>query len=213
MIFSCFYRLWSSTRLSSPAARDWLSNWWPPEAIGGQKGKEAIQALGPLLANADNDEYLVSLDYSKAFDHVDPRVADVIFRKFGLPPNLACILCQLWSHQLRFLQYDGQIMREPIRVSKSLPQGDAWSLIAMAAVLTPAMWQLRVEHPSATMRTFVDDRTWTAKTAHEALQVLRFWETWSLTLGLQEYNAKSQFYHRTVAGRTHFLELGVLTWP
>ena len=44
-IFSCFCRLWSSARLASPEARAWLDTWWPAQATGGRKGKEAIQAL------------------------------------------------------------------------------------------------------------------------------------------------------------------------
>ena len=37
-----------------------------------------------------------------------------------------------------FLVYEGRVLPEPVTVSRSLPQGDAWSLIAMVAVLTPA---------------------------------------------------------------------------
>ena len=208
-IFSCFYRLWSSARLASPDARAWLDTWWPAEATGGRKGKEAIQALGPLIAKAASNEFLVSLDYTKAFDHVDPCVSDLVFRKFGMPPNIACILKNFWSHQSRFLVYDGQVLSDPIPVAKSLPQGDAWSLVAMVAVLTPATWQIRSDFPDVTLRPFIDDRTWCAKTVEEALMVDRAWDTWSKMLGLCENKEKSQFYHRTASGRAKFCEFGV----
>ena len=54
---------------------------------------------------------------------------------------------------------DGQILPEPVAVSRSLPQRDAWSLIAMVAVLTPATWQIMHDNPTVTFRAFIDDRT------------------------------------------------------
>ena len=58
-----------------------------------------------------------------------------------------------------------RVLPEPVTVSRSLPQGDAWSLIAMVAVLTPATWQILHENSSVTFRSFIDDRSWSAESA------------------------------------------------
>lgn len=39
-LFSAWYRLWSSTRLKTPAAQQWIDRWWHPSAVGGKKGQE-----------------------------------------------------------------------------------------------------------------------------------------------------------------------------
>ena len=50
-----------------------------------------------------------------------------------------------------------------------MPQGDPWSLLAMVAVLCPAMWEIDRTRPQVTQRNFVDDRSWAAPTVTEAL--------------------------------------------
>ena len=70
-VFSCSYRSWSATRLASPQAHAWLS-------LGVLLRPLVLAEVWICYAMLLRDErqFLVSLDYSKAFDHVDPHASD-----------------------------------------------------------------------------------------------------------------------------------------
>jgi len=91
-LFSAWYRLWSSTRLKSNDAQLWINRWWHPTAVGGRRGQEMYHALIPLISAATEGKYIVSLDYSLAFDYCDPQLAMHIFRKTGMPRNLCNVI-------------------------------------------------------------------------------------------------------------------------
>ena len=67
------------------------------------------------------------------------------------------MLFQQWTHQNRIMTFDGFCLPEFEHVHCSLPQGDPFSLIAMVAVMMPAIYQIDREFPSVTQRSFVDD--------------------------------------------------------
>ena len=71
-LFSTWYRLWSSARLKPVDAQQWINCWWHPSAVGGRRGQEMYHALIPLISAATEGKYIVSLDYSLAFDHCHP---------------------------------------------------------------------------------------------------------------------------------------------
>ena len=207
-LFSSWYRLWASTRLKSDDAQAWISNWWHPSAVGGKKGKEIYHALLPLISAASQGEFIISLDFSLAFDYCDPKLATYLFSRTGMPQNLCNILSSQWLHQQRIITFDGFCLPEFEQVTCSLPQGDPFSLIAMVAVMMPPMCQIARDFPSVTQRNFVDDRTWAAPNADVALQVEQLWSSWSATLNLRENFDKNQYYHKDIAGRRRFTSCG-----
>ena len=81
-VFSCWYRLWASARLRSSDANAWCQRWWPDQAIGGKKKKEIYNALAPLFDRATRGHYIISLDFSLAFDFCDPEIAVFIMKQF-----------------------------------------------------------------------------------------------------------------------------------
>ena len=93
-LFSSWYRLWASARLRTTDAQAWQDTWWPAEALGDKKGKELFEALAPLFQEATKHRYLISLDFSLAFDYCDPLVASFVLEKFGLPAPLGRMLLQ-----------------------------------------------------------------------------------------------------------------------
>ncbi|OLQ01146.1 hypothetical protein AK812_SmicGene16129 [Symbiodinium microadriaticum] len=101
-VFSCWYRLWASARLRSRDANAWCQRWWPDQAIGGKKKKEIYNALAPLFDRATRGHYIISLDFSLAFDFCDPEIAVFIMKQFGLPHGLSTMLLQQWTHQQLF---------------------------------------------------------------------------------------------------------------
>ena len=50
-----------------------------------------------------NEQFLVSLDLSLAFDTLHPRIAIPWMQHIGLPPNIAQLLDCVWSQQRRIL--------------------------------------------------------------------------------------------------------------
>ena len=207
-VFSCWYRLWASARLRSSDANAWCQRRWPDQAIGGKKKKEIYNALAPLFDRATRGHYIISLDFSLAFDFCDPEIAVFIMKQFGLPHGLSTMLLQQWTHQQRLISFQGCCLRTPECVTRSLPQGDPFSLLAMVATLTPCIWEVVRRFPNTELRTFVDDRTWASPSASEALQVLQVWKSWSDLLQLRENDDKSQFYHKSVMGRRSLVAQG-----
>ena len=208
-LFSVWYRLWSSVRLQHDDTQAWISSWWPDVATGGKKGQEIYHALIPLIHAAAQHQYLISLDFSLAFDYCDPRTAIHVLRKLRMPEFMCRMLLAQWTNQRRYVSFQNFYLPEPEHVSRSLPQGDPWSLLAMVAVLCPAMLEIKRLHPQVTQRNFVDDRSWAAPSVQEALAVGDIWDRWTHLLGLINNESKAQYYHATPAGRRNLLSHNV----
>ena len=93
-----------------------------------------------------------SLDYALAFDHCSPAAAGVVFQALGLPAHVWSMLNATWSDQRRWLEFGGCCLGTPVKVDSSLPQGDAWSMIAMCAMLMPATAEITSAYPSSLLR-------------------------------------------------------------
>jgi hypothetical protein len=200
-ILSTWYRLMGSARLRKKETRVWLEKWWPAQATGGKAGGGVHDALAVLADAALADEgFMVSLDYSLAFDMLDPGLADLQLRQAGLPAGFAGVLRSVWQDQHRLLQYGGLTHPRPVRVTTSLPQGDPWSLVAMVLALAGPTADICARYPRTVLRTFVDDRTFVAPSAQEAREVEEAWGAWSERLALQENSAKASYFHCSAEG-------------
>jgi hypothetical protein len=208
-LFSAWYRLCVSARLKSDSCQKWISTWWPAQAAGGKQGRELYDALFPLIEAVTQGQFVVSLDFSLAFDYGHPDIAIPFPHNLGLPISICSMLHKQWTNQRRYLSFENFVWPDAELVSSSLPQGDPWSLLAMIALLTPATWEIARRHPSATLKTFVDDRTWATRSVTEALQIETIWASWSRDLQLKENTAKSQYFHPQQKGRNEFIDRGV----
>ena len=108
-----------------------------------------------------------SFDYSLAFDHINPYVVTSLFRHIGMPPQISKMIFQIWGSQPRWLQLYDAISATPASVTTSVPQGDAWAMLAMAVVLTTPWLDLKRKFPETTFALYVDDRTWCSPSAVE----------------------------------------------
>ena len=201
-VLSAWYRLLGSARLKSPDGQRWLESWWPAEACGGKRGSGIKDALADLEEAALTQEgFMVSLDFSLAFDRLDPALAHELLVQVGLPLGL-CRLLAVWQHQTRFLQYDGECHLHGVSVSTSLPQGDAWSLVCMVLCLVGPAKDILSHFPQCTLRSFIDDRTFVANDAHEALRIEQAWAAWSQKIGMLENATKTTYFHASALGRS-----------
>ena len=209
-MLSSWYRLFGSARLRSPDAQRWLAAWWPDTACGGKRGSGIMDALGCLAEAALGDEegYLLSLDYSLAFDRLDPQLVRLLLLQAGIPAGTCSVMSAVWENQLRFLQYDNQCLPYGIRVSTSMPQGDAWSLVAMVLCLAGPSRQIQEQFPTCVQRIFVDDRTCVARTAREAMLIQEAGADWSTKLGMLENQDKIRHFHARAQGRSNLALAG-----
>ena len=208
-ILSVWYRVWSGSRLKSVKTQQWLRRWWPQEAIGGGPKCELFDALFAINNQTEHDEFLCSLDYSLAFDHTHPKLVTNLFRQIGLSESVVKVLETVWTNQMRYMQFDSVTSEYPESVSSSLPQGDAWSLIGMVLTLAGPSKAIMNQVDGLTLFTFVDDRTFTAKSAEDLTNARNLWASWSTILGLQENDQKTLFFHKKEGGKADLLAVGV----
>ena len=192
-VMSSWYRIWSGSQFRSIPCQQWFRSWVPTQAVGGRKGGEVYDALCQL----NFDQHVIFLDFSLAFDRVHPRLGLGLFAALGMNTRMVQVLENVWCDQKRFLTLDHQVQSNPQLVNSSIPQGDSFSLMAMLAVLVAPTHDLVARHPQVTMRTFVDDRTFTGPVA-DIIAI------WSDALSLVENQAKTIYFHRTPAGRAMF---------
>ena len=190
----------------------------PEDFWGGRKGADVYRATSKILEPVDNGWFLGSFDYSLAFDHVRPALVCGLMKYLGMPVGLADMLLALWGQQERYLQLHGCTARQPELVSTSIPQGDPFSMLAMSLLLTVPYRDLKAQHEAAVWMRYVDDRTWVAPTARQCVLIGHQWRQWSLTLGLEENEAKDQYHHRNPSGRIKLLATGLegqknTPWP
>ena len=207
-VLSAWWRLWGRARLRSRCMSAWISHWWPDDFYGGRQGVSTSDALLPILQSVDEGFYIGSLDFSLAFDSTNPVIPLHVFHQLGMPVGISNMLSSVWCHQARFLQLAGDTDPSPCYVSASLPQGDAMSMLGLAATLLGPHLDLKRRFPSSVFATYVDDRTFACPSAGICVDVATAWHNWSNFLNLRENSTKLQFFHRTVSGRRCLVRSG-----
>ena len=79
------------------------------------------------------------------------------------------LLKSVWQSQQRTLQYAGESLQTAEPVTTSLPQGDPWSMIAMAAVLLIPLCDLGEATPNTDILLYVEDRSWVSESAQDCV--------------------------------------------
>ncbi|CAE7358018.1 unnamed protein product, partial [Symbiodinium necroappetens] len=181
----------------------WIKQILPENVYGGVPGKGIQDAAGQLLKAAHEGCFIASLDLEKAFDSTSPKLAICIMKRLGLCERLAALLLDVWEGQARHLQLLGDTLPGGVLVKDSLPQGDSWSMLAMTAVLLPAIQDIMNRFPSVCQINFADDRTFASQSPAELRQVMAARASWAHTLGLKENSGKAQIFHATVRGSEH----------
>lgn len=195
--------------MKSFSCQRWIDTWWPEQAVGGKKGREIYKALFPLTEKVTQGQFVVSLDFSLAFDYSRPDLVVSFSRDLGMPETICNILSVQWTNQQRYLSFENFVLPNPELVNSSLPQGDPWSMLGMVALLTPAMWEIARRYPTVLQKNFVDGRSFASSSMQEVLDVQAIWTSWSQDLQLQENTGKTQYFHPQARGRQSFLDHGI----
>ena len=200
-VASLWFRIWGSARIRSQDARQWIESVLPPYVVGGRKGQDILAAVLSLEHRASEGAYLGTLDYTKAFDHLRPSRAAAVMEHAGMPKAIVEGLRLLWTDQRRVISWQGLCSEDVQPAGSSLPQGDAFSVLALSLTLRLPAMKLQQEHPGLTQLIYVDDRSWAASNPSECETVWNFWKRESTKLGFKENIAKAQFFHVTGSGR------------
>lgn len=181
----------------------------PSFLYGGIPGKGVEDAIAPILVKEMTGGIVGTLDLDKAFDRTSPELACKVFRHLGMPSHTAALLQHTWTNQNRFLQYQGEILKQPCLVGNSLPQGDCWSMLAMCMVLLPIGNRIERQFPATTQAIYADDRSFVSPEPLEALKVRDMWHENTAKIGLKESVGKEQFFHRNKPNRRKLVKLGL----
>eukprot|EP00439_Symbiodinium_sp_Y106_P005794 s3308_g1.t1 len=88
-VITTFWRVYTSARLKSACAAEWVRSWMPDDAFGGRKGADVHRAASKILEPVNDGWCLGSFDYSLAFDHVRPELVCRLMKHLGMPEGLA----------------------------------------------------------------------------------------------------------------------------
>lgn len=157
-IGSIMYRAWARCRAKRVAEAFATS----PLATmqSGGTGIDCEPLLLEFLQNeTTNYPFGLSLDYAKAFDSTDGNFAIAVFRHWGIPDTLCNTIWDMWQKQARWVAWSNNLAKDPITDTWSLPQGDPWSPLGLAAVLSGPARKVEHQCPSIKACTYLDDRS------------------------------------------------------
>ena len=204
VVQSILWRTVCSALARRPCTREWVEAILPAQAYGGIREREAAQAIIALSEHWRQQRgVLVSLDYAKAFDTVSPRLATRVLAQAGMPRAWVQLVEQVWGHQSRILTSGGEVDTVATKVDRSIPQGDAFSPLALILLLAaPTKHILRSEQGAALeMATFIDDRAFSCSTPAQAARVVSAWRGWGSGFGMLENLGKIRLVAHTAMQR------------
>ncbi|CAL1170384.1 unnamed protein product, partial [Cladocopium goreaui] len=102
----------------------------------------------------------------------------------------------VWTHQVRWLQYDGHTAAQTLPAHRAMPQGDPLSPLLMAVWVSSGLRAIQQEG-TAEYSCYMDDRTFWTQDVDGALDRILKWQAWSRTLGIKENPNKTQIVAKT----------------
>ena len=201
---SMVYRIWARCRVKqlSPLLEQHLA----PLQANRKMDPEVLHLI--LLGECPPElyPYGLALDYKKAFDSLNCSLGLHLLQKVGVPTKILGLLASQWQRQTRWLSLGGAIHAEPLQNVPSLPQGDPWSPITLALVLScPARRCARI-FPAVRCTLYLDDRTMVSRDVNALKDALHDWEQLATVTRLCTNHAKTQFWVRTARVAARFPE-------
>ena len=160
---------------------DWRQNTFPTAVTGGSGSPGTEQLTSRMADFQDQQGWLASLDYSLAFDRIDPTAATATVGKLGLQTGLCQTLVFQWKHQRRLLQWRKDTYANPVETDKAVPQGDAISPLALRVYMCAGYNHVETQAPpqhtdrSQCIYIYMDDRTWTCTSPELLIRTLKAW--------------------------------------
>lgn len=188
-IMSTWWRLWASTLCTNSDVRNWLQQTLLP-SVGGITKQDIYQNLIEIHDAFHQQGYVLTLDYSKAFDCIDSSLSCQLLKKHGWPPPLVDLLGLVWGKQYRFVQWNHHTHHIPLAAANIQPQGDPLGPIIMTLWVQSGIHsvakQCEIPDGSFTTKTYLDDRTVTTTSTNNLQKLHSCWTSWSKSVGLLE---------------------------
>ena len=202
-VMSVWWRLWASTFCKSSHLRQWLQTVLLPE-VGGISHEDIYSNLIEIFDHFTEHGYLLTLDYSKAFDCIDASLSHELLRAHGWPSRIISLLSATSQLQCRFVQWDHHTHPDPLNASQIQPQGDPFGPLMMSLWVQAGILAVRRDCPlqHSSTKVYLDDRTMTASSAQDLAQLHRAWKSWSLQVGLLENDSKTKVTANSPAKRS-----------
>ena len=120
---SAWWRAFESGTLETSFFKDWRNE------VGIQQVayREATEHCATIAAtNSDEQKFLAALNFSKAFDEMDPAKMRQLLQCSGIPNTVGELLFEAWHRQKRYVRFDGHVSLEVLEVTNAHPQGGPW---------------------------------------------------------------------------------------
>ena len=164
--------------------------------VGGISREEIYENIIEIFDSFHRHGFLPTIGYSKAFDCLDSDLSCSLLRARGWPPRLVNLLEARWSRQERFVQWDHRAEAGSLDASRVQPQGDSWGPLLMSLWVQAGVQTVLSScetHPNKmSIKTYLDDRSCTARSAQKLHEIYLAWSQWSSTVGLYENLAKCE---------------------
>ena len=209
-VMSVWWRIWASA-WAKGCLRAWMREHVPRHfavAHAVSTGEVIVDLLDKLMAGG----YLASLDYSKAYDLLDPGVTKALLVHVGWDPSFVEVATKVWLYQERWVSFGAHTHAIRTPVAPAMPQGDPLGPLVMA-LWTWAGWasveSVCSRADSILTRVFVDDRAFAGARVWDLMERYHAWCAWSVSVGLLENQQKTVVVASTPARRATLRKF----WP
>ena len=194
-VMSVWWRLWSSSICRSTSLRSWLRSVLLAN-VGGVSREDIYENIIEIFDNFHKHGFMLAMDYSKAFDCLDSNLSCSLLRAHGWPLDLIHLLEATWRQQERFVQWDHHTHSSTLDASHVQPQGDPWGPLIMSlwvqAGVQTVLQTCETPESDISIKTYLDDRSCTARNATKLHEIYLAWSQWSSSVGLCENLAKCE---------------------
>ena len=166
-------------------------------------GEVIVDLLDKLMAGG----YIASLDYSKAYDLLDPSVTKNLLVHLGWEPNFVLVATKVWLYQERWVSFGVRTHAVRTPVAPAMPQGDPLGPLVIA-LWTWAGWA-SVESVCTRSGVFVGDRAFNGAQVWDLMERYHAWCAWFFSVGLLENQQKTVVVASTPAQRATLRKF----WP
>ncbi|CAE7233748.1 Pol [Symbiodinium natans] len=192
-VMSVWWRAFASAWVHSPQMAAWTSANLDPRVCYGKGSDSPESAVDRLQSKfAGQGGVLCALDFSQAFDRLNPNLTASALASLNFPPGLPRLLQLAWGEQQRFIQWDGHTCPRVLKPSGT-PQGCPLAPLILAVYTTAGIKATEAGQDfSADTSIYMDDRTMYARTWFAVKSRISAWSSWSASMGLLENGKKTQ---------------------
>ena len=100
--------------------------------VGGISGDDIYANIIKIFDKFHERGYLLTMNYSKAFDCLDSSLSCQLLQAHGWPSLLTDLLAAIWDKRERFDQWDHRTHPTTVDASRVQPQTDRWGPLLMS---------------------------------------------------------------------------------